>query len=69
MFPDDDRRPGDRAGQLRRGAAWLLLAAGLVGLGSGIAFGQGLLMAGGVMLAGFSGNLLAPDGRRPTHPR
>ncbi|MGW2632970.1 hypothetical protein ACWC2K_27060 [Streptomyces chattanoogensis] len=69
MSPDDDRQLGDRAGQLRRGTAWLLLTAALGGLGTGIALGQGLLVAGGLILAGVSGHLLAPDGGRPTHPR
>ncbi|MEU9113209.1 hypothetical protein AB0D04_15850 [Streptomyces sp. NPDC048483] len=69
MPPDDDRQPGHRARRFRRIAAWLLLTAALGGLGAGIALGQGLPIAGGLVLAGISGHLLAPDGRRPTHPR
>ncbi|MFJ9413418.1 hypothetical protein ACIRPT_04555 [Streptomyces sp. NPDC101227] len=69
MAPDDESQLGDRAGQLRRGATWLLLTAALGSLGTGIALGHGLLMAGGLVLAGIYGHLLATDARGPAHPR
>ncbi|ARF54025.1 hypothetical protein [Streptomyces gilvosporeus] len=67
MSPDDDRQTGDRAEQFRQGAGWLLLTAALGGLGTGIALGEALPLAGGLVLAGVSGHLLTA-GRRPTRP-
>ncbi|KIZ16302.1 hypothetical protein [Streptomyces natalensis] len=67
MSRDDDRQTGDHTGQFRQGAGWLLLAAALGGLGTGIALGEALPLAGGLVLAGVSGNLLTAS-RRPTRP-
>ncbi|MFI8006389.1 hypothetical protein [Streptomyces sp. NPDC086010] len=47
------------------GSAWLWLAIGIAGLGTGIAIGHGLLIAGGLVLAGMAGQLFDPDRRRP----
>ncbi|MFH8570166.1 hypothetical protein [Streptomyces sp. NPDC017993] len=62
-------RPALRRDTYRRGAARpaLLAAAGLLAVG--IAFGDGLLIAGGLVLAGFFGRPFAPypgyAGERP----
>ena len=67
--PVTGRRPVYRRDAYRRGAARpaLLAAAGLLALG--IAFGDGLLIAGGLMLAGFFGRPFTPypdrAGERP----
>ncbi|MFI9051879.1 hypothetical protein [Streptomyces sp. NPDC053427] len=69
MSPDDDRQLSSPTRQFRRAAAWLLLAVALGGLGAGIALGHGLLVAGGLVLAGIFGHLLPPDTGRPARPR
>lgn len=71
--PDDreERRKHDEQGQdgggassTRRGwraAAWLFLVSATVTLVVGIAVGQGLLIATGLVLAGVSGHLFTPE--------
>lgn len=59
---------GERAARTRRRwrtAAWLVLATATAGLGFGIAAGEGLLIAAGLVLAGVSGHLFTPEYRNP----
>lgn len=59
-----------RPREYRHGRAWLVLTAALTVLGTGIAAGHGLLIAGGLVMAGAAGPLFEPQraparGRRP----
>lgn len=56
-----------RPREYRRGRAWLVLAIALTCLGIGIAIGQGLLIATGLVLAGIGGHMFDPH--RPKPPR
>ncbi|MFJ9624909.1 DUF3040 domain-containing protein [Streptomyces sp. NPDC101181] len=47
--------------EYRRRGAWLWLAVGLTVLGSGIAAGHGLLIAGGLVVSGAAANLFDPQ--------
>ncbi|MEW1722103.1 DUF3040 domain-containing protein [Streptomyces sp. NPDC093109] len=47
--------------EYRRGAAWTMLAVALGGLALGIAMGHGLLIAGGLVLAGAAAHRFDPD--------
>jgi hypothetical protein len=49
----------------RQGRTWVWLTAGVVGLVAGIVIGHGLLIAAGLVVAGFAGQLLDPQRRRP----
>ncbi|MFJ2112666.1 MULTISPECIES: DUF3040 domain-containing protein [unclassified Streptomyces] len=53
-----------RPREYRHGTAWLLLAVALGGLSLGIAVGHGLLIAGGLVLAGAAAHLFDPDRHR-----
>ncbi|MEV7085935.1 DUF3040 domain-containing protein [Streptomyces sp. NPDC093085] len=50
--------------EYRHGTAWLTLAVALGGLALGIVIGHGLLIAGGLVLAGIAGHLFDPDRAR-----
>ncbi|MFE3830312.1 DUF3040 domain-containing protein [Streptomyces sp. NPDC059092] len=53
-----------RPREYRHGTAWLTLAVALGGLALGIVLGHGLLIAGGLVLAGIAGHLFDPDRAR-----
>jgi fatty acid desaturase len=53
-----DSRGQRRARERRRGLAWLLVALAVVALAAGVAFGQGLLVAAGLVLLGVIGSSL-----------
>ncbi|MDX3583055.1 DUF3040 domain-containing protein [Streptomyces europaeiscabiei] len=59
-----------RPREYRHARAWLLLAAAMAVLGTGIALAHGLLIAAGLVLAGMAGELLDPerDARRHRIP-
>ncbi|MER8069183.1 DUF3040 domain-containing protein [Streptomyces sp. NPDC094034] len=50
-----------RPREYRHGAAWLLLAVALGGFVLGVVIGHGLLIAGGLVLAGLAAHLFDPD--------
>ncbi|MFE3742456.1 DUF3040 domain-containing protein [Streptomyces sp. NPDC059134] len=50
-----------RPREYRHGTAWLTLAVGLGALALGIILGHGLLIAGGLVLAGIGAQLFDPD--------
>ncbi|MGW7277082.1 DUF3040 domain-containing protein [Streptomyces sp. NPDC054844] len=53
-----------RPREYRRLRAWLLLAAVLAVLGSGVVLDHGLLIASGLVLAGMAGDFFDPHRRR-----
>ncbi|MFD5753233.1 DUF3040 domain-containing protein [Streptomyces sp. NPDC127033] len=50
-----------RPREYRHGTAWLMMAVALGGLALGIVIGHGLLIAGGLVLAGIAAHLFDPD--------
>lgn len=54
-----------RPREYRRTRAWWLLAAGLAGLGTGIAVADGLFIAAGLVLAGIAAERCGSRPRRP----
>ncbi|WP_159770866.1 DUF3040 domain-containing protein [Streptomyces sp. HM190] len=62
-----------RPREYRNTRAWLLLAAAMAVLGTGIALAHGLLIAAGLVLAGMAAELLDPErdarGHRVPPPR
>ncbi|GAB3519858.1 hypothetical protein [Phytohabitans suffuscus] len=50
--------------RLRRRTGWLLMAAGLAAIATGIAAGHGLPLAAGLVLAAVAAHLIAPADRR-----
>ncbi|GAA2233501.1 MULTISPECIES: DUF3040 domain-containing protein [Streptomyces] len=56
-----------RPREYRRTGAWWGLALGVALLVSGIAWAQGLLIAGGLVLVGMAAQLADPDPARMTH--
>ncbi|MEE1801389.1 DUF3040 domain-containing protein [Streptomyces sp. NPDC101062] len=53
-----------RPREYRHGTAWLTLAVALGGLALGIVLGHGLLIAGGLVLAGIAAHRFDPDRAR-----